>query len=1118
MRAKILYPFLALIIGLALIYLLAWHLRKERVAINTLQHTEHLKIQTAQTQEKLELLNQRLNRFFESLKSGSPSAMLVFQSAQMLGLEPEQVLQIQRWPQGDIRSQVKSQRKLNSTFKLQVPRAVWKTQESVLVGSLSFPEQPEWLGSEHSAEFTELPRQNQRAQASQLSLGTSDPKRWWALSTGESPREWTFVRLGLEPLIKGLFTALPSSIGYQVTTKEQRLIREAQGTGFQISQSFRFTLGSLDGQVELTNITPSIGWAPHPKDAGILSVSSIFLLLICFGLYKLADSLEREQAAHQLWLRRSTGYQKGLEKVRLTEGLDGALNAALQAICAYTGWPLAHVMIPDQTRQNAQANLWVELEEGQFKNFIEAFESKNFQSGESLMDRVIGYEKIVWIDDISADVSFSKIKVRYDFGIKTAIGIPVVVNQEIVTVLEFYCDQALEWDQEKIDWSMAIVGQVGDLLEAIWAQKAAGHYHHRFASLFAESPEPMAILIGEGLFEHINPAFKKAFGYPEKELSRRSMSQVLGEHEKTISKVMERFELGQEPDSGKTYQGKRKDGGLVSYEWNFHPIVNAEPRAWILSLSKDFDPPVNRKMTVASHLSQGYKLKESLSVESKLRGDYLSALGGQINTPVETMAAMTTQLGALTEGEERDSLVKSLSHWSEFVGRKVSRALELSKVESDSLVLIDQPFDLRRLTEQVIQSYAEPAYNKGLELYSYLNTDVKTKLIGDHKRLATLLSVLIENSVEFTSSGEIKLEVLLLAHTGNKVELRFVLTDTGKGIGEQQAHQIRQMITSAKKGPKSAMQGAIGLTLANGLAKRFGSGLKLESKLGQGTNISFNYCCLSQPENGLEGIGVAQDLSGQQVLMLALHQGYGQMVQKTLTFLGAHVTLARTLLELRRHKGKDFQFDMLVIDSSGQSGTQKQEDLIECKALFGELPLLYLTDSPLAEFNSELWDQGASKCLLKPVKQTDWYQSTMTLAGREQEISPLQLSEPSPSVLVVSDRKEDVQLVVKLFTKMKIKAITAQSLQEALTCFQDAQIDLALVDMSIPGIEGAEMLSKLREVERQTVGYSRPILAMTDSSEPHKKLEAINGGANDSLPKPLDLPYLGTMVKQHLLL
>jgi len=1118
MRAKYLYPVLTLLLGLLLFYGLSWYLINQHQLAESKKQTEQLVAQTKVLKKGFTDLSRQIKLLFSTDQLSLPGTKGLLNSANLLKLAPVRVLQVQSWPTTQVKQRLKEQKKVNPNFKLQIPKAVWKAQESIMVGLSSSPIRPDWLGSEQSALFTTLPGPGQAAQTLEFSLEGTRPYGWWVVSTSSEPAGWALVQLDLQQPVKQLLASLSPELGYHVSLGEQQLSYSPDTLGVPESQKFGLKLGSLKTNVKITAYFAPSSLIPGPNDAKILIICAIFLLVICFSLYKLIESLEQEQSAHSLWLRRGTGYKQGLEQVRLTEGLDQALSAALEAICTYTGWPLAHAMIPDQSRQNAQANIWFELKKERFKNFIEAFESKNFQSGESLMDRVIGYEKIVWIEDISIDVSFSKIKVRYDFGVKAAVGIPVLVKGEIVTVLEFYSDQAEEWDQEKIDWSMAVVGQVGDLLEGIWATKEADHYHGRFAALFSQTSLPMATFVGNGRFEHINPAFQKAFGYTEDEIKNRSLECILGEHDKTIRQLSEMFVPGHQLSSGKTYRGKRKDGGMLSFEWDFTAISGANPPAWLLTLNKGNQPPTNRKMTVASHLSEGYKLQEALSIESKLRGDYLSALAMQIHSPIETMAAMTARLRQDMEPEERNALVNSLAHWGGLIGRKVNRALELSKVESDSMVLIDQPFDLNRLVEQSISAYAIPAYKKGVELFGYLNTDVKTALIGDHKRLSNLLSLLIENSVQFTTQGEVKVEVLLLAHTGNKVELRFVIKDTGKGIGEQTLHEIKKMITSAKKGPKSGMHGAIGLPLADGLAKRFGSGLKIESKPGQGTTASFTYRCLAQPENGIEGVSLARDLAGVQILLLSAHEGYGQMAQKTLSFLGAQVRLIPGITELKRNRWTASDFDLLVLDRSGLDTTKTQESLAELKTQFGKLPLLCLSEPGQAEKNNVLWDLATNQTLIKPLKQKDWYQSTMTLVGREAEISPAKIAEPTLSVLVVTNKKEDGQLVSKVFKNLGIHTVFAQSPQEAIHSFQEPEIDLALVDMSLPGTEGVQMLGKLREIERQSIGYTRPILAMTDTAEPSKKLEAISGGANDSLPKPLDLSYLVAMVQQHLLM
>jgi signal transduction histidine kinase len=74
---------------------------------------------------------------------------------------------------------------------------------------------------------------------------------------------------------------------------------------------------------------------------------------------------------------------------------------------------------------------------------------------------------------------------------------------------------------------------------------------------------------------------------------------------------------------------------------------------------------------------------------------------------------------------------------------------------------------------------AQKAHDKGLEFLAHVSPAIPEHLLGDPLRLGQILTNFVNNAVKFTEQGEIRLNIELVERTGEKVQLKFSVRDTG---------------------------------------------------------------------------------------------------------------------------------------------------------------------------------------------------------------------------------------------------------------------------------------------------------------------------------------------------
>ena len=115
----------------------------------------------------------------------------------------------------------------------------------------------------------------------------------------------------------------------------------------------------------------------------------------------------------------------------------------------------------------------------------------------------------------------------------------------------------------------------------------------------------------------------------------------------------------------------------------------------------------------------------------------------------------------------------------------------------------------------------------------------------------------------------------------------------------------------------------------------------------------------------------------------------------------------------------------------------------------------------------------------------------------------------APVILVVDDVPHNLRLLEAVLTPHGYSVLTATSGEEALKRVESAPVDLVLLDIVMPAIDGYEVCRRLRAQERTRF---LPVVMVTASGEQEKR-HAIEAGADDFVAKPFDQAELVARVR-----
>ncbi|MGB0911318.1 MAG: GAF domain-containing protein, partial [Nitrospirales bacterium] len=151
--------------------------------------------------------------------------------------------------------------------------------------------------------------------------------------------------------------------------------------------------------------------------------------------------------------------------------VEDALKQAMQTICDYTSWPVAHLYVRDGDNELlSPSKIWILKDWNRFESFRKVTNETKFVPGVGLPGRVLASNKAAWIKDVTRDSNFPRAHLAGDIGIKAGFAFPILIGPKVVAVMEFFSEDAIEPDSKLIN----VMENIGYLLGRIFERDHAG--------------------------------------------------------------------------------------------------------------------------------------------------------------------------------------------------------------------------------------------------------------------------------------------------------------------------------------------------------------------------------------------------------------------------------------------------------------------------------------------------------------------------------------------------------------------------------------------------------------------------------------------------------------------
>ncbi|WP_338451081.1 ATP-binding protein [Niallia oryzisoli] len=241
-----------------------------------------------------------------------------------------------------------------------------------------------------------------------------------------------------------------------------------------------------------------------------------------------------------------------------------------------------------------------------------------------------------------------------------------------------------------------------------------------------------------------------------------------------------------------------------------------------------------------------------LEVNSKYKSEFLANMSHELRTPLNSLLILAQILadngeGNLTE-KQREYLSTIYSSGNDLL-LLINDILDLAKVESGKLEIIQDKVDLKQIEEQLMKQFSPLAKQKELDFQIRLEPDVPLYFYSDKHRLIQIVNNLLSNAFKFTERGCVSLVIhsLVRDNSGQETQrnnpaeklLAFSVIDTGIGISKEKHDSIFEAFNQAD-GTTSRKYGGtgLGLSICRKLASMLGGYIELSSVEGKGSTFT----------------------------------------------------------------------------------------------------------------------------------------------------------------------------------------------------------------------------------------------------------------------------------------
>ncbi|WP_437733623.1 ATP-binding protein [Sorangium sp. So ce1335] len=288
--------------------------------------------------------------------------------------------------------------------------------------------------------------------------------------------------------------------------------------------------------------------------------------------------------------------------------------------------------------------------------------------------------------------------------------------------------------------------------------------------------------------------------------------------------------------------------------WTLHRRLRARERdlertAQELAVSRAAEQRLCEELVEARRAEEeARRAKAEAEAASRAKSAFLANMSHELRTPLNSVLgfAQLMERDRSLGDRHRENLAVICKSGEHLLGL-VNDILEMAKIEAGRMTLTEVDFDLHEMLSGLSEMFAVEAQKRGLTLAVEREPDVPQHVHGDEGKLRQVLINLLGNALKFTPRGSVTLRAWARRATGAhdgataaRARLSFEVTDTGRGMAEDELAELFEAFAQTATGRRSREGTGLGLHISRRIVRMMGGDIHVESQPGRGTTLRFD--------------------------------------------------------------------------------------------------------------------------------------------------------------------------------------------------------------------------------------------------------------------------------------
>ncbi|MCM1179274.1 MAG: ATP-binding protein [Clostridium sp.] len=235
------------------------------------------------------------------------------------------------------------------------------------------------------------------------------------------------------------------------------------------------------------------------------------------------------------------------------------------------------------------------------------------------------------------------------------------------------------------------------------------------------------------------------------------------------------------------------------------------------------------------------QVRQEAKQAMKVKSEFVANVTHELRTPVNGILGNVRELLGEDQAKPIEKSLRLIERCCDDMNKIINNILDFSKLEAGKFTLEPRQFHFRNMLDYVKANHINKITEKGLGFFMTVSPQIPEYIIGDELRIVQILNNLLSNAQKFTALGKITLEVVKTAQVNGKIELFFIVKDSGIGIDQADKDKLFQSFSQVDASISRKYGGTgLGLNICKQLVELMGGRIEVESEKDKGSTFSFS--------------------------------------------------------------------------------------------------------------------------------------------------------------------------------------------------------------------------------------------------------------------------------------